>query len=173
MFAPKEGRVRGSMRPLPRALVYALAGSLGELFFTGCTSLVRTHRFRPHTSPLMLPIYALIQPLFEPVHEAIRGRVPVWGRALIYGGGFHAVEYVTGRLLRRLGGRQRRSSWRAARTSSSRPTGALCGAVLTSSGSFAISSTICSTAPTKASSVALDSVSVGSIMRASGTMSGK
>ena len=105
MFAPKEGRVRGSMRPLPRALVYALAGCLGELFFTGCTSLVRTHRFRPHTSPLMLPIYGLIQPLFEPVHEAIRGRVPIWGRAVVYGGGFHAVEYVTGRLLRRLVGR--------------------------------------------------------------------
>src|SRR2546430_13109886 len=104
MFAPKEGRVRGSMRPLPRALVYALAGCLGELFFTSCTSFVRTHRFRPHTSPLMLPIYGLIQPLFEPVHEAIHGRVPIWGRAVVYGGGFHAVEYVTGRLLRRLAG---------------------------------------------------------------------
>jgi hypothetical protein len=48
----------------------------------------------------MLPIYALIQPLFEPVHQAMRGRVPLWGRALIYGGGFHAVEYASGRFFR-------------------------------------------------------------------------
>jgi hypothetical protein len=60
---------------------------------------------RPHTSPLMLPIYAMIQPLFEPVHQAMRGRVPVWGRALIYGTGFHAAEYLSGRLLRRFVGR--------------------------------------------------------------------
>jgi putative ABC transporter type IV len=105
MFAPKDAVLRGSIMPLPRALIYALAGCLGELFFTGCTSLVRTQRLRPHTSLLMLPICALIQPLFEPLHQAIRGRVPLWGRAVIYGGGFHAVEYVTGRLLRRLAGR--------------------------------------------------------------------
>ena len=53
----------------------------------------------------MLPVYALIQPLFEPVHQAMRGRVPLWGRALVYGGGFHAAEYISGRLLRRLVGR--------------------------------------------------------------------
>jgi Putative ABC-transporter type IV len=53
----------------------------------------------------MLPIYALIQPLFEPVHEAMRGRVPLLGRGLIYGTGFHAVEYVSGWLIRRSLGR--------------------------------------------------------------------
>lgn len=53
----------------------------------------------------MLPIYALIQPLLEPIHQRMRGRVPFWGRALVYAGGFHAAEYVSGRLLRRLMGR--------------------------------------------------------------------
>jgi hypothetical protein len=53
----------------------------------------------------MLPIYALIQPLFEPVHRATRGRLPFWARALLYGSGFQAVEYASGRLFRRLMGR--------------------------------------------------------------------
>jgi hypothetical protein len=53
----------------------------------------------------MLPVYAMSQPLFEPAHRAMRGRVSVWGRALIYGGGFHAAEYLSGRLLRLVVGR--------------------------------------------------------------------
>ncbi|HEV2014449.1 MAG TPA: hypothetical protein VGR77_11300 [Candidatus Dormibacteraeota bacterium] len=105
MFAPKVARGRGSLPPLPRAMLYGLAGCFGELFFTGCTSLLKTGRLHPRTSPLMLPIYALIQPLFEPVHQAMRGRVPLWGRALIYGSGFHTVEFVTGRLFRLVLGR--------------------------------------------------------------------
>src|ERR1700737_855073 len=105
MFAPKGGAGQARPGPLLRAVVYGVAGCVGELFFTACTSAARTHRPRPHTSPLMLPIYALIQPLFEPVHRAMRGRVPLLGRALVYGGGFHAAEYLSGRLLRRLVGR--------------------------------------------------------------------
>ncbi|HEY4872485.1 MAG TPA: hypothetical protein VIJ03_11395 [Candidatus Dormibacteraeota bacterium] len=105
MFAPKGCAGQAPRSPLLRAVVYGAAGCLGELFFTACTSAARTHRLRPHTSPLMLPIYALIQPLFEPVHRAMRGRVPLWGRALVYGGGFHAAEYLSGRLLRQLVGR--------------------------------------------------------------------
>ncbi len=93
------------LRPSSRAVIYCLAGCFGELFFTGCTSLASAHKVRPHTSPLMLPVYAMIQPLFEPVHRAMGGRVPLWGRALVYGSGFHAAEYVSGRLLRRLVGR--------------------------------------------------------------------
>ena len=92
------------MRPLSRAVIYGLAGCFGELFFTGCTSLAKLHKVRPRTSPVMLPVYAMIQPLFEPVHRAMRGRVPVWGRALVYGSGFQAAEYASGRLLRRLVG---------------------------------------------------------------------
>jgi hypothetical protein len=86
-------------------MIYGLAGCSGELFFTACASMARVHRVHPRTNPLMLPIYALIQPLFEPVHRAMRGRVPLWGRALVYGSGFHAAEYASGRLFRRLMGR--------------------------------------------------------------------
>jgi hypothetical protein len=100
MFAPKAVPDGGSLPRLRRALLYGLAGCFGELFFTAWTSLLRTGRLQPRTSPLMLPIYALIQPLFEPVHQAMRGRMPPWGRALVYGSGFHAVEFVTGRLFR-------------------------------------------------------------------------
>ena len=105
MFAPKGSAGQAPVRPVLRAVVYGVAGCLAELFFTACTSAVRTQRLRPHTSPLMLPIYALIQPLFEPVHRAMRGRVPLWGRALVYGTGFHAAEYLSGLMLSRLVGR--------------------------------------------------------------------
>ena len=104
MFAPKVHRGQAGLRPLARAVVYGVGGCLGELFFTACTSALQTRRLQPHTSPLMLPVYALIQPLFEPAHRTMRGRVPLWGRALIYGSGFHAAEYLSGRLLRRLVG---------------------------------------------------------------------
>ena len=103
--APKTPSIYPWLRPLPRAVIYGLVGCAGELFFTACTSAARVHRVRPRTSPVMLPIYALIQPLFEPIHRGMRARVPLWGRALVYGAGFHAAEYVSGRLLRRLMGR--------------------------------------------------------------------
>lgn len=49
----------------------------------------------------MLPVYGLAQPLFEPFHDAARGRLPAPVRAAAYGVGFLAVEYATGRALRR------------------------------------------------------------------------
>jgi hypothetical protein len=104
-LAPNRVPGYASLRPLPRAAVYGLAGCFAELIFTACSSVARTRQFHPRTSPLMLPIYGLTQPLFEPVHQAMRGRVPPCGRALIYGSGFHLAEYVSGRLLRRLLGR--------------------------------------------------------------------
>jgi len=48
----------------------------------------------------MLPVYGLAGPLFEPAHDAMRDRVPAPLRALVYAGGFTAVEYLTGRLFR-------------------------------------------------------------------------
>src|SRR6185312_837463 len=66
-----------------------------------------------------------------------------------------------------------RSSCLAARTSSRRRTGMVCGALVTRSGSWLASAWICAIASAKASSVSLLSVSVGSISRHSGTRSGK
>lgn len=51
----------------------------------------------------MLPVYGLAQPLFEPAHDALRAR-PVAARAAAYAVGFSAVEYASGRVLRRLRG---------------------------------------------------------------------
>src|SRR5438477_11295508 len=96
MFVPKVSTGRAGLTPLARAVVYGVAGCLGELFFTACISALKTRRLQPRTSPLMLPVYALIQPLFEPTHRMMRGRVPLWGRALVYGSGFHAAEYLSG-----------------------------------------------------------------------------
>jgi hypothetical protein len=49
----------------------------------------------------MLPLYALIQPLYEPAHDVLRTRaIPM--RASAYGAGFLAVEYASGRLFRRV-----------------------------------------------------------------------
>ena len=79
-----------------RALVYGAAGLAGELAFTGV-------RGRPATSPWMFPVYALVAPLFEPLHDRLRsssrGR-----RACAYALGFSTVEYASGRLLRRVRG---------------------------------------------------------------------
>src|SRR5262249_16503495 len=66
-----------------------------------------------------------------------------------------------------------RSSCRAARTSSRRRTGMVCGALVTRPGSCSASFWICDMAVTKASSTSRLSVSVGSISRHSGTSSGK
>jgi hypothetical protein len=52
----------------------------------------------------MLPLYALVQPLFEPVHDALRDRVPLLVRGGVYGAGFMCMEYAGGRLLRRFRG---------------------------------------------------------------------
>src|SRR5439155_7940037 len=66
-----------------------------------------------------------------------------------------------------------KSSCLAARTSSSRRTGMVCGALVTRSGSCWASCRMCAIAATNASSTSLLSVSVGSISRHSGTRSGK
>src|SRR6202035_1649380 len=66
-----------------------------------------------------------------------------------------------------------RSSCRAARTSSRRRTGMVCGALVTRPGSCSASFWICDMADTNASRTSLLSVSVGSMSRHSGTSSGK
>jgi hypothetical protein len=84
------------MRRGARALTYGIAGVLGELAFTGV-------RGRAATSVWMLPVYALAAPLFEPLHERLRGR-SLRIRLSLYALGFSCVEYGSGQALRRLRG---------------------------------------------------------------------
>lgn len=49
----------------------------------------------------MLAVYGLAAPLFERVHEALRGR-PLAVRAAVYASGFTVVEYASGLALRRI-----------------------------------------------------------------------
>ena len=51
----------------------------------------------------MLPVYGLVQPLFEPLHDRLRSR-PALVRAAVYAGGFTTIEYASGRLLRAIRG---------------------------------------------------------------------
>jgi hypothetical protein len=88
---------------LARAALYGALGWSTDFAFNQLLSTGRGQPLENRTSPWMLPLYALIQPLYEPVHDALRGRV--WPlRAAAYGAGFIAVEYASGRVLRRLSG---------------------------------------------------------------------
>lgn len=92
------------MGPLHRTAVYATVGFAAEVAFSAIHDLIRGDRaIKLRTSPWMLPIYALIAPLYEPLHDKIR-RAPAPIRAASYGIGFLTVEYVSGRVLRTLRG---------------------------------------------------------------------
>ncbi len=88
------------MNPLARAAAYAVIGFSYEVAFSALHDLVRRKEVRFRTSPWMLPIYALIQPLYEPLHDSLRSRLPAPARAAIYGVGIMTVEYASGRALR-------------------------------------------------------------------------
>jgi uncharacterized membrane protein len=93
------------MRVGSRAVRFAVYGGLGlaaELVFTGAKDAFRTRgrSVRGRTSAWMFPVYGLAQPLFEPAHDAMRGRVPAPVRALVYAAGFTGIEYASGRLFR-------------------------------------------------------------------------
>ena len=86
-----------------------LVGCFGwcfEILFTGLHDFVRSRdpALPSRSSLWMFPIYGLLQPLYEPVHDALRDR-PVLFRASAYGAGIMAVEYVTGKAIRRLVGK--------------------------------------------------------------------
>lgn len=95
------------MFALRRFVAYGLLGWCAEIVFTGITDFLRHRdpRLPSRTSLWMFPIYGLLQPLFEPAHDAMRERVPAPARAAAYGVGFLGVEFVSGWLLRRAIGR--------------------------------------------------------------------
>ncbi|MFN2544157.1 MAG: hypothetical protein ABR600_06245 [Actinomycetota bacterium] len=87
---------------------FAVYGGLGwcfEVLMTGIHDYIRSRDPRLHSrsSLWMFPIYGLLQPLYEPLHDALRDR-PVAVRAAAYGAGIMGLEYATGTALRRLVG---------------------------------------------------------------------
>ena len=89
------------MRTAPeRGIVYTIAGFAFEVAFSALHDLARGKSLRFRTSPWMLPVYALLMPLYEPLHDRLRDR-SVLVRATVYGGGFLIVEYASGRMFRR------------------------------------------------------------------------
>jgi len=85
---------------------YGLLGWCAEVAFTTVGEYAKTRdpRLSGHTSLWMFPIYGLMAPLYEPLHDALRDRAPAPARAAVYAAGFFAFEYGTGRLLRELVG---------------------------------------------------------------------
>ncbi len=92
---------------LVRFVIYGLLGWCGEIVWTASrekiTGRQRGWELRGTSYLWMFPIYGLIAPLYEPLHNALR----VWpwpARGLVYMLGFFAVEYAAGWLLRTLTG---------------------------------------------------------------------
>lgn len=88
-----------------RFVIYGLLGWCGEIVFTALPKRRPIDwRLKGHTFIWMLPIYGLIAPLYEPVHDALR-TWPWSARGLVYSAGFIVIEFIAGWLLARLIGR--------------------------------------------------------------------
>ena len=89
-----------------RFVIYGLGGWCGEVVYTALTGSLpqRDWRLVGRTYLWMFPIYGLIAPLYEPVHNLIR-ETPILARAAVWALGFTFVELVTGWLIARLIGR--------------------------------------------------------------------
>lgn len=83
-----------------RLVAYTLAGFAGEVVISAIHDVWRKRPVRLRTSPLMLPVYSTLLPLYEPLHNALRDR-SLATRATTYGVSFLAVEYVSGIVFRR------------------------------------------------------------------------
>lgn len=91
---------------LIRFVFYGLLGWCAEVVFTALTESLprRDWRLTGRTYLWMFPIYGLIAPLYEPLHDLIRS-APWPARAVVWSLCFTAVEYSTGYLIERLTGR--------------------------------------------------------------------
>ena len=92
--------------PVARFVAYGVGGSFVEAAFTSAVASQGAGRpvLRGPSTPLMIGLYGLALPLFEPVHDHVRSR-PVWQRASIYAVGIVGVEAISGWALRRWTGR--------------------------------------------------------------------
>jgi uncharacterized membrane protein len=91
---------------LTRFVLYGFGGWCGEILFTALTASLpqRDWRLTGRTYLWMFPIYGLLAPLYEPVHELIRD-LPLAGRAVVWSLGFTTVEYISGWMIERVTGR--------------------------------------------------------------------
>jgi uncharacterized membrane protein len=91
-----------------RFLIYGALGWCFEIVWTAVTERVRgtqrDWRLAGHTYLWMFPIYGLLAPIGEPVHNALRSQNWIV-RGLVYLLAIWAVEFVTGWLLRKLTGK--------------------------------------------------------------------
>lgn len=102
----RRGRAIRSWHPATRFLAYGVAGSIAEALFTSAVASAGAGRIvrRGPSTPLMLALYGLALPIFEPVHDRVRSR-PAWQRAAVYAGGILTVEAISGLAWRRWTGR--------------------------------------------------------------------
>ena len=84
---------------LKRLVTYTLAGYAGEIAISAVHDVWRKKPVRFRTSPLMLPVYSTLLPLYEPLHETMREKSVVT-RAFVYGVGFLLAEYASGTVFR-------------------------------------------------------------------------
>jgi uncharacterized membrane protein len=90
-----------------RFLLYGLLGWCAEIIWSAVTERLQGKedwRLQGHTSLWMFPVYGLLAPLYEPLHDFLRP----WHwfmRGIIYVLGIWLVEYASGWLLRRLTGK--------------------------------------------------------------------
>lgn len=91
---------------LVRFVFYGLLGWCAEVVFTALTESLprRDWRLTGTTYLWMFPIYGLIAPLYEPVHDLLRN-APWTARAVVWSFAFTVVEYSTGYGIERLTGR--------------------------------------------------------------------
>jgi len=91
---------------LIRFVFYGLLGWCAEVVFTALTESLprRDWRLTGTTYLWMFPIYGLIAPLYEPLHDLLRSS-PWALRAVVWSLGFTAVEYSTGYVIEILTGR--------------------------------------------------------------------
>ncbi len=57
-----------------RLFTYTVVGFAAEVAVSGVHDVWRKKPVRFRTSPWMLPVYSLLLPLYEPVHDALRSR---------------------------------------------------------------------------------------------------
>src|SRR5438876_11160582 len=87
---------------LGRFAAYGLLGWCAEVVFTGIHDYVRDHdnRLPSRTSIWMFPVYGLLAPMYEPLHDAVR-ELPAPARAAAYAVALMATEYSCGVALRK------------------------------------------------------------------------